>query len=89
MPKKRKPQKKWKPKKSKQEVLDDTIEEDEEEANRARSARSMEAARSGVHDKADFWNMAEDTAEVRDMVEFHDTAEVSKHNVVKAKLKML
>ena len=87
MPKRKKPQKKWKPKKSKQEVLDDTVEEDneEEEANRARSARAMEAARSGVRDTADFWNMAEDC----DMVEFHDTAEVSKHNVVKAKLKML
>ena len=53
------------------------------------SARAMEAARSGVCDKADFWNMAEDTAEVRDMVEFHDTAEVSKHKIVKVKLKML
>ena len=45
----------------------------------------MEAARSGVRDTADFWNMAE----VRDMVEFHDTAEVSKYKIVKVKLKML
>ena len=58
---------------------------DEEETNRARSARAMEAARSGVRDTADFWNMAEDC----DMVEFHDTAEVSKHKIVKGKLKML
>ena len=84
MLKRKKPQKKCK---SKQVELDDTIEEDdeEEEVNRAMSARSVEAARSGVRDTADFWNMAEDP----DMVEFHDTAEVSKHDVVKAKLKML
>ena len=66
-PKRNKPQRKWKPKKSKQVVLDDTIDEDNEveEANRARAAQTMEAARAGVRD----------TAETSDMEDVHDTAD--------------
>ena len=68
-PKRKKPQKKWKKNKSKQ-VVDTTIDDEddvEEEANRARAARAMETARAGVRD----------TVNVRNMVEDHDVAEVT------------
>ena len=74
-PKRKKPQRKWKPTKSKQVVLDDTMDEDnqEEVANRARAAEAMEAARAGGRDTAE----ASDMEDVHDTADDHDTAEVT------------